>query len=164
MEQNSSGHNSRLISHHGFAEVREIISSGQKALFSSQPILKGDILIEFSVAETRTTPSYLTLQIGEDKHIVIEPTFIQNINHSCEPNCFFNTTSLQLVALRNIEVGEELNFFYPSSEWEMQQPFVCNCGATACLGEIRGAAHLSPSQAANYQLTEFIMRKRKGLQ
>ena len=150
----------RIISQHDFAEVREFISSGQRALFSLQSFSAGDVLIGFSAAETYTTPNYLTLQIGDDQHINLHPAFIQNINHSCEPNCFFNTTTMQLVALTTIQVGAELTFFYPSTEWEMQQPFRCNCGNDSCLKEIRGAAHLSNTQASNYRLTDFILTKR----
>lgn len=154
----------RIISQHGFAEVRECISSGQKALFSLQNFSAGDILINFSAAEIRSSPNYLTVQTGEDQHIILHPTFIQYINHSCAPNCFFNTTTMQLVALTEIKADTELSFFYPSTEWDMQQPFRCNCGSASCLGEIRGALHLSPTQAANYRLTDFILTKRNTLQ
>lgn len=150
----------QFISNHGFAEVRELISTGQKALFSLQTFSAGDVIIEFSSAETRTTPNYLTVQTGEDQHIILRPTFIQYINHSCTPNCFFNTTTMQLEALTKIEEGAEFTFFYPSTEWEMQQPFLCNCGRADCLGEIRGAAHLSDKKASEYRLTDFILNKR----
>lgn len=32
-------------------------------------------------------------------------------------------------ALRDIQPGDELSFFYPSTEWEMAQGFECKCGA-----------------------------------
>lgn len=154
----------RVISQHDFAEVREFISSGQKALFSLQTFFAGEILVNFSAADIHTTPNYLTVQIGDDQHIILYPTFIQYINHSCAPNCFFDTTAMQLVALTSIEAGAELTFFYPSTEWEMQQPFLCNCGNTSCLREIRGAAHLTTTQVAKYRLTDFIMKKRNKAQ
>jgi SET domain len=152
----------RLLSNHGFAEVKEHLLSGQKALFSLQLFSAGEVIIQFSAAETRTTPNYLTVQTAEDQHIILHPTFIQYINHSCAPNSFFNTTTMQLEALTNIEPGTELTFFYPSTEWNMQQPFLCNCGCAGCLGEIRGAAHLSSTQSFHYRLTDFIMSKRNA--
>jgi hypothetical protein len=152
----------RLLSNHGFAEVKEHMLSGQKALFSLQQFSAGDVITQFSAAEIRTTPNYLTVQTAEDQHIILHPTFIQYINHSCAPNSFFNTTTMQLVALTNIEPNTELTFFYPSTEWDMQQPFLCNCGCTNCLGEIRGAAHLSSVEVSRYQLTDFIMSKRNA--
>lgn len=47
---------------------------------------------------------------------------------------------MQLVALRELDIEEEMTFFYPSTEWEMTQSFSCYCGSPACIGEIRGAA------------------------
>lgn len=32
-------------------------------------------------------------------------------------------------ALRDIKEGDVLEFFYPSTEWDMAQPFECSCGA-----------------------------------
>ncbi len=47
------------------------------------------------------------LQVGDDKHIELSPTWLEHINHSCEPNVFFNTATYQLEALRDIARGEE---------------------------------------------------------
>lgn len=32
-----------------------------------------------------------------------------------------------------------MTFAYFSTEWDMDQPFACLCGASQCLGTIRGA-------------------------
>ena len=46
---------------------------------------------------------------------------------------------------RPLRVGDELTFFYPSTEWEMDRPFRCRCGAGEgkCLGWIDGAKVLA---------------------
>ena len=36
---------------------------------------------------------------------------------------------MRLTALRPISEGDELTFFYPSTEWAMAEPFECGCGA-----------------------------------
>ena len=105
------------------------------------------------------TATYLTVQTGEDKHITLQPEFLQYINHSCYPNVFFDTTAMQLVALKEIQPGDELMFFYPSTEWDMSQPFDCFCGTTQCLHRIQGAAYLSDEEAKGYRLTDFINEK-----
>ena len=105
------------------------------------------------------TATYLTVQTGEDKHITLQPEFLQYINHSCYPNVFFDTTAMQLVALKEIQPGDELMFFYPSTEWDMSQPFDCFCGTTQCLHRIQGAAYLSDEEAKRYRLTDFINEK-----
>jgi hypothetical protein len=93
------------------------------------------------------------------KHITLQPEFLQYINHSCAPNVFFDTTAMQLVALKEIREGEEMTFFYPSTEWEMIQPFNCYCGSHNCLGQIQGAAFLPKNAWKQYRLTDFIQRQ-----
>jgi len=55
------------------------------------------------------------------------------VNHSCEPNIAFDLTSADKQkwharALRDIDPGETITFFYPSTEWDMKQSFECQCG------------------------------------
>jgi len=64
--------------------------------------------------------------------------------------------------LQDLTKGDELTFFYPSTEWDMAQPFVCNCGNATCLQLINGASHLNNSTLNNYQLTNFIQQQVQG--
>src|SRR5690606_4403526 len=132
-----------IVSNHGIAEVRLHSSNQQKALFSLRGWQPGEVIADFSAGTISAEPTYLTVQVGVRKHITLQPEFLQYINHSCEPNVFFDTTSMQLVALKPVEPGEEMTFFYPSTEWKMTQTFNCFCGSPACIGNIRGAAYLS---------------------
>jgi len=66
---------------------------------------------------------------------------------------------MELIALKEIQPGDELVFFYPSTEWEMDQPFDCFCGTRQCLHRIQGAAHLSEEDVNKYRLTNFIQQK-----
>jgi hypothetical protein len=66
---------------------------------------------------------------------------------------------MELSCLQDIVAGDELTFFYPSTEWAMAQPFQCFCGANSCLHEIRGAAFLAHEIIHNYKFTDFIMQK-----
>jgi hypothetical protein len=66
---------------------------------------------------------------------------------------------MALMAIREIQRGEEMTFFYPSTEWEMIQPFNCYCGSPNCIGQIRGAAFLSKNVWRRYQLTDFIQQQ-----
>lgn len=102
-------------------------------------------------------PNYLTIQLGFGVHIELFPEILRYTNHSCEPNSFFDTTLMHLVALRDISEGEEVCFFYPSSEWQMAQPFECNCGAASCLHLIEGAKNLAPDLISRYRFTDFIL-------
>lgn len=150
-----------VISQHGFANVVLNKQTNQQSLFASKAFASGEIICAFGAAGTQHFATYLTIQTGAHTHITLQPAFLQYTNHSCEPNVFFNTTTMELVCLRDIQNGDELSFFYPSTEWEMAQPFVCNCGSTGCLQLINGAFNLSVETLSKYKLTDFIRQQLK---
>ncbi len=58
-------------------------------------------------------------------------------NHSCDPNATFDRSGM-LIALRDIESGEELTYDYlahpiPASPWD----FECDCGVEKCIGWVK---------------------------
>ncbi len=131
-------------------------TSQQKSLQSNKLFKKGESIAHFSAASTLEKPTYLTVQVNTHTHITLEPSYLQYVNHSCNPNVFFNTTTFQLVAIKDIMIDEELTFFYPSTEWDMAQAFQCNCSNNNCLQTIQGAKYISAHILKNYQLTDFI--------
>ena len=148
-----------VISKHIFANVVLNNETNQRSLFAAVSCAPGDVICAFSAATTQSFATYLTVQTGTNRHITLKPEFLQYINHSCNPNAFFNTTGMELVCLQPIQPGDELTFFYPSTEWEMAQPFVCNCNSAACIQLINGASHLSIETLSKYKLTDFIRQQ-----
>jgi hypothetical protein len=148
-----------VISSHIFANVLLNNSSNQKSLHATVSFEPGDVICRFAAGITQSYATYLTVQTGAESHITLMPEFLQYINHSCSPNVFFNTTTMELVCLTQLQPGDEFTFFYPSTEWEMAQPFVCNCGSAACLQLINGASHLSVETLSKYKLTDFIRQQ-----
>lgn len=146
----------RMLSKHGFADIMQNSLSGEKSLHAAAFFDAGETVCEFSADKITDTATYLTVQTGEHKHITLNPDFLQYINHSCEPNIFFDTAAMKLIALKEIQPGDELMFFYPSTEWSMAQPFECFCGSTGCLHHIQGAAFLKEADIQRYRLTDFI--------
>lgn len=151
----------KLISRHGICDVIFNEKTLQHALYAARDISKDEVISEFSAREILTEPNFLTIQINHNKHILLQPDFLQYTNHSCEPNVFFDVIHMQQVALRDIKAGEELSFFYPSTEWEMAQPFHCNCGSNKCLKIIRGAANVHPAILNEYRIGDFILSQKK---
>lgn len=149
----------RIVSDHVFASVRQNIVSNQKAFFAQRTYQPGDVVTVFSSGAILNEPTYLTVQVGIDRHIMLQPEHLKYINHSCDPNVFFDTHAMKVIALKDIAEGDEMTFFYPSTEWDMAQPFTCYCGCSNCLGEIRGAAHISPEIINTYTLTRFIQQQ-----
>ncbi|KAL8380641.1 hypothetical protein RB595_005084 [Gaeumannomyces hyphopodioides] len=102
-------------------------------------------------------PTYATVQIDRDRHLNLNSDLVY-INHSCEPSLIFDTASLNiLVGPKGLEPGDELTFFYPSTEWLMAQRFDCLCRAPSCCGIIGGAAEMPLSQLAGRWLNGHIL-------
>jgi hypothetical protein len=150
-----------VISNHVFANVLLNNASNQKSLHANISFSPGDVICKFNANITQSYATYLTVQTGTSRHITLKPEFLQYTNHSCEPSVFFNTSSMELVCLKAMQPGDEFTFFYPSTEWEMAQPFVCNCGSAACIQLINGASHLSIATLSKYKLTDFIRQQVK---
>jgi len=150
----------RVISDHGFARVILNEVSGQKSLIATKKFKPGELISLFHAGTTSSRPTYLTVQVGDKKHITLQPEFLQYINHSCDPNAFFNTTTMELTCLKAMKPGDEFSFFYPSTEWNMAQPFDCYCGSPKCLHTISGASHIAPEILDTYKLTDYIQSKR----
>lgn len=149
----------QLIFSNEIMEVWKDDNSGQHSLYSIRNFQPGDIFCKFGASAILQTPSYLTVQIGLHEHICLQPVYLQYINHSCSPNIFFDTTDRKIICLQPIQAGDELSYFYPSTEWEMAQPFQCLCGYKNCLGYIDGAAYLSKEVLSRYRLSDFIQQQ-----
>jgi hypothetical protein len=87
------------------------------------------------------------------------------INHSCEPNCESDVIDgrVYIVALRDIEVGEELTYDYalepeedlPSSG---ERPYACRCGSPRCRGTMLEVTSIL--QGAGEEATDEIRLQR----
>lgn len=144
-----------------FAEIRECPTSGSKSVFATINLMRNQILSNFEAKKVLDKPNYLTLQINQFQHIMLHPEWLQYINHDCDPNVFFDVEEYVLVTLRDIEAGEELRFFYPSTEWSMDNSFDCICSSSSCLGKIQGAAFLPIDVLAKYRLSKHLSQRLK---
>lgn len=138
-------------------EIRDSGISG-KGAFATQPIKKGDRLIEYTgeriphpVADERydddSMDEHHTFLFTVSSRTVIDATHGGNeskyINHSCDPNCEseIERGRVYIFALRDIEPGEELHYDYAyersgdETEKEERQ-YACRCGAPNCRGTI----------------------------
>jgi hypothetical protein len=58
------------------------------------------------------------------------------MNHSCEPNMIYGTDD-DIIAVQDIEAGEELTIDYANFIVNVDQDFSCGCGAPRCRHNIR---------------------------
>jgi len=125
-----------------------------KSLTTKRAYKKGEIICPIPSESLYDKPNRFTVQIGRDRHVEVKE--LSSMNHSCNPNTFLDTTRMLVFAARDVAAGEELTFFYPSTEWEMSSPFICLCGATNCIHVVAGARFLPLSTLENHFLNRHI--------
>lgn len=122
-----------------------------KGLFALKKIRKGELIIDYTKGPGKFLPTkeadklyekgndYM-IQVDDDLFFVAttkeELEDADFLNHSCNPNCGIQGT-LKIIAIRDIEPGEEITFDYAmceSSEYEIK----CNCGSSNCRKVITG--------------------------
>lgn len=102
-------------------------------------VLGGVIVPRSEIREYWEIMGHVGIQFNDDFFIV--PTSREELeekgvfNHSCEPNLGFKD-SITLIAIKDIEPGQELVFDYAFNE-TYHDSFKCNCGSKNCRDTIR---------------------------
>lgn len=136
----------------------EIIRGGSAygaRLITDQPFKRGEVIYHIEGHRITDKATYQTIQVGRQQHVE-ELGVIAYLNHSCRPNTLIDVSRLEVIAARDIAAGEELTFFYPSTEWEMDRPFICLCGAPQCVRLVAGAKYLSIDTLSRYFINQHI--------
>lgn len=61
-----------------------------------------------------------------------------------------------LAGPHGLRPGDELTFFYPSTEWAMAQGFDCFCGTPSCRKRIDGAGSMRADDLKGFWLNGYI--------
>ena len=125
-----------------------------RSLVTKRAYKKGEVICEIPTEKIENQPSRFTVQIDQGKHTNVGK--LAALNHSCDPNVILDTANLLVYAARDIEKGDELSFFYPATEWEMDAPFICLCGSSSCIHVVAGARFLPLSTLENHFLNKHI--------
>jgi hypothetical protein len=141
-------------SHPDTFEVRFEPGEFMSSLIALKDFEVGDVvtMIRGFIPSERTRTS---IQVGEKEHVEwnTDMVFAQ---HSCDPNLgvdlqYPNKADWKVIALRQIKAGDELTWFYPSTEWDAWGGgFPCGCGTSKCIGHYRGGKGLSQEEMAKY--------------
>ena len=122
-----------------------------KGLFAGDKIFAGELVVDFSSGRgefINCNKADTLYEQGNDHMIQVDDDLFfaavstddiedeDHINHSCEPNCGIRG-SLQIVAMRDVEPGEEMTLDYAMFE-SSQYSFKCICGARNCRRTITG--------------------------
>jgi hypothetical protein len=134
----------------------EIIENGKgKTVLAKTFMPEGTVLCTFDLSQTYPDPDRYSIQISIDKHIQVD-TIWSLINHGCAPNVLVDTEHGRFVVSMDIQPGEELLWFYPSTEWEMKSPFDCRCNHEQCLRRISGAKYIPRPMLSKYFINKHI--------
>ncbi|KAJ3055704.1 hypothetical protein HK097_009671, partial [Rhizophlyctis rosea] len=127
------------------------------------PIKKGEALATLEGVQHNAEKRWSSVQVSSTEHIELASELVY-MNHSCDPSVHVDTTEMKVVAERDLQPGDEISFFYPSTEWDMSQPFDCWCGASQCNKRIAGARHLPAEVLDRYFVNEHIRTLRSKLE
>jgi hypothetical protein len=153
-------------SHPDLIQVHRGLSFGSGA-FSLVDLPAGALFTRITTHTTDTPCRYSSVQTSRNNHIELNSDLLY-CNHSCKPSVDFVMAKMEVrvVADRPLRAGDALTFFYPTTEWEMDQPFVCKCGEKECKKQIRGAKFMARDDLKGYRLNvhiEELLRERDGL-
>lgn len=150
---------------HSAAEVREHPGFG-KGVYALSPIAAGEVVAEF---DGEVYYGLINSDFPDDviNHLIsFGPDRARNsagiakfLNHSCEPNVGVKGL-FSLVAMRDIDAGEELCWDYDMSEdsdWELE----CGCGSENCRKRIGGFRFLPPETRRKYAgfISDWLVEK-----
>jgi len=143
---------SELVEVRPFGEGRALVATGSIPA-GARLIALAHVFVDL--------PSKYTIQLDEHLHQAGTEEADDFMNHSCAPNVTIDFAALEIVAIRPISAGELVTFDYNICEWEMREPFTCRCGATRCIGEIRGFRHLTAPQRRSIgpHLSPYLRRR-----
>ncbi len=139
-------------------ESRPHPTKGVCGIFCREPIARDEIVVLWGgrilTADEvdRDMPNFTqqVLQI-EDSLFLFSPSMEPSdcFNHSCDPNAGMSG-QIGLIAMRDIEVGEEVCFDYAMCDGSDYDEFDCSCGAANCRGRITGADWKRPELWEKY--------------
>lgn len=102
------------------------------------------------------------LQIDEGLYLLTAEDKEPNdcFNHSCDPNLGF-TGQIGLVAIRDIQTGEELTFDYAMSDGESYDEFECYCNSANCRKKVTGNDWKLPELWQRYEgyFSSYLARR-----
>jgi SET domain len=132
-----------------------------KSVFAARAFKRGDVVTQFEgeiLHKSEIPKSYRGerdryMQIGVDEYLGPSGNTDDLINHSCEPNCGlkFTKSGVLLVAIKNINIGDEITWDYSTTLFENSWRMKCDCRSELCRKIIGDFALLDQALQKKYQ-------------
>jgi hypothetical protein len=147
------------------SRVRLGISKFGKGLFADETILNGSLIttitgypMNFIEAVSLGEKESYPFQVGISEYIAPDRNAMwQYINHSCDPNCGVNE-HLEIVAIREIKIGEELFYDYSTTMLERHWTMPCQCNSENCRRIIADFDTLLPGKQKYYLGIDMVQK------
>ena len=127
-------------------EGKECGGKGGRGVYAREPIPRGELLVVFAgsvlegeeLAQLSADQRRLVLQVDENHYLLSDVEgWADWVNHCCEPNAGLRG-QVTLVAMRDIEAGEEICYDYAMSDGSPYDGFACRCERAGCRGRVSG--------------------------
>jgi hypothetical protein len=157
-------HVHRKLSKTRFVYIAETERCGF-GIFAAKPFPSGQpILVDEDGDYYRTSYSYAQVmafgldlvqhcfQIDHDRYLLPHGSIDDLINHSCSPTAGIRLTGkgYELLALRDVQVGEELTYDYSTYIANPRERLSCCCGSASCRSEVGPFRDLPAYRRAYY--------------
>lgn len=150
---------------------------GGNGVFATKPVCKGELILVWGgdivtgeqLAQIPPNIRMYAVQVEEDLYQVPVPSRDREagdfINHSCDPTAGFQG-QIALVALRDIQPGEEICIDYAMCDGSPYDEFECACGAYNCRGRVTGDDWRSSALQTRYAgyFSPYIQRRIERVQ
>ncbi len=151
-------------------EARPTPTKGGYAVYALAPVKKDELLavwggiiatLDQILALPRAEQGH-SVQVEDDLYLapldMVEPADM--INHSCNPNAGLSG-QIALIAMRDINTGEEITFDYAMTDSSSFDEFDCSCGGANCRGRVRGSDWMRPELWQRYDgyFSPYLQRK-----
>ena len=151
-------------------EERACPEKGGYGVFAREPIFGGELLTvwggaiatEADLEQLPVEKSTHGIQVEERVYLIPmgENDPADMFNHSCAPNAGLSG-QITLVAIRDIERGEEVCFDYAMSDSSDYDEFECHCGSSACRKKVTGLDWKLPDLQRRYRgfFSPYLQRR-----
>lgn len=134
-------------------------TTGGVCLFTKEFIKKNEVIC-IGDGSMIDKPIIYSYQIEDSIHLVGPG----GLDHNCQnPNCRIESGTNNFIAIRDIEKDEYLTFNYLTTEFDMNNSFICSCGEELCFKKIKGFKYRNDKEkdyiCKNFYMSDFLKKK-----